>query len=1179
MRLKRIELAGFKSFVDPTRIELDQGITAIVGPNGCGKSNIVDALRWVLGEHSARHLRGGVMDDLIFQGSDSRAPVAICDVELTFNIEKGSLSTPYHDTDEIRVRRRLTRDGNSDAFINGKMVRIKDIVDLFLDTGISTRAYAIVEQGSIARMVTAKPEERRVIFEEAAGVMKYRSRRREAERRMKETRQNLDRVLDLLEEVRSQCRSLKQQASRAERFKTLQYEFSRLQSLSLALRYRALQEHYQQIETALVSANSEENSSAQQLTACEKSVAEARDRLVAHEHEAQAVQDALRSAEQQRSDLQQQAERASGQRRLLTERKEALQLRLQESTNQQQAIASERDDIEQQIAKQNDAELLAQQRSAAAVVEASTIRYRSQSNRRDRLLAEFERLRLANEQAVQQRNNAEQALSRLQQREIQLSARQSALSDQLNMQEGHAQASAQQQTSAHQQQQDAELALHEAQNELECCRQAREASAQLYHSQESELYACNGVMQELRERCKSQDVSDDLRSAFREKGCLWMDEVLHVPEGLEAAVAAALRGRSADVCLSSNTSTTDLQQLLKQASAEPVALFQCQHASTSTTDSQSTSLATAIGIDVSHPLYALFAPIQLVEKIEDAIIGKSATNACCVSRDGWRREAGGWLIPPSGNRTARRLAAQRSLRASERKVSQVEITLKQHKQQFESAEKALQQMQERWQQAHLQSTQAQSQVQNADAGVLRAKAELSSLQEQQQRLKADVAEQEKEHQYWQEQLTQATDINRLSALQQQAKDVLSQQQEAMSQADETLNHARQCKAQADQALALFTQACDSLSQQCERLSQEEARLTSRMETDHTRLQQVEAELKQAHNRSDLDQQLARSISAVDAAHQRLNAVRSTGHALQQLLHESERSERQAQQVLQLTATQRQNIEVEQAKYAARLEDTDSEIRQRFQTSAQQLLHDLEHTDENDDASGTAEMEQCKNADVIMQRVNTLEEQIHRFGPVNLLAIDEFEQASQREGFLSTQVSDLEDSLTTLENTIASIDRTTKERFKDLFEQTNANFKQTFPQLFGGGRAELKLDSDDILTAGVEVIAQPPGKRLQAVGLLSGGEKALTAVALVFSIFKIKPAPFCVLDEVDAPLDDANVGRFGDMVRELSDRVQFLSISHNKISMQKADRLIGISMPEPGVSKIISVDLKQLPPNT
>ncbi|MBL4775290.1 MAG: AAA family ATPase, partial [Mariprofundus sp.] len=609
MRLKRIELAGFKSFVDPTKIDLDQGITAIVGPNGCGKSNIVDALRWVLGEHSARHLRGGAMDDLIFQGSDSRAPVAICDVELTFSIEKGSLSSPYHEMNEIRIRRRLTRQGGSDAFINGKMVRLKDVVDLFLDTGISTRAYAIIEQGSIARMVTAKPEERRVIFEEAAGVMKYRSRRREAARRMKDTRLNLERVLDLLEEVRSQCRSLKQQASRAERFKVLQDEFSRLQSLSLALRYGQLQEDYQHIVQQLITAKNDDAEAAQQLATSEKSVNQARAKLVAHEDQAQRGQDDLRRAERQRSDLQQQAERMSGQRRLLAERQEALHLRLSEAGAHQQRLAADLDGIQQQLTNQDDADLqITRQQTAAAVEEANRL-YHAQSNRRDRLLAEFERLRHNNEQALQQRQKAEQGLNRLAQRDTQLTTRLSTLATQLEQQQTQSKIAIQQQTVAQQTGTAAEAALTAAQTKLDESRHSRENCAQAFHQQESATRELHGMAQELRGRSQNQDVPDSLRDALRAKGGLWVDETLHVPEGLEAAVAAALRGRSADVCFSDSS---ELQQQLDQISHAPVALFS---ASNNASTEVAESLVAAIGIHADHPLYHVFAAVRLVDNI------------------------------------------------------------------------------------------------------------------------------------------------------------------------------------------------------------------------------------------------------------------------------------------------------------------------------------------------------------------------------------------------------------------------------------------------------------------------------------------------------------------------------------------------------------------------------------
>jgi len=1155
MRLKRLELAGFKSFVDPTRIDLDQGITAIVGPNGCGKSNIVDALRWVLGEHSARHLRGGVMDDLIFQGSDTRSPIAICDVELTFSVDKGALPPPYHELDEIRIRRRLIRDGGSDAFINGKMVRIKDIVDLFLDTGISTRAYAIVEQGSIARMVTAKPEERRVIFEEAAGVMKYRSRRREAERRMKDTRQNLDRVLDLLDEVRSQCRSLKQQASRAERFKKMQDEFSRTRAISFGLRYRELQQRYQTIEHQLADARKAEAEAASRLSGCEKTVSQARDQVIAHEQEAQGVQDKLRLAERQRSDLQQQAERMAGERRLLSERQEALAARIAEMQTRRGQLLEDLQQVEAQRAGQDDSTLQAHQREAAGAVETSLNSYRHQGEQRDLLLAEFERLRHSHEQALLQRQKTDQALARLDERQQSLTERLAELRRQLDQQIEASAAANRRLVNAQQSRQSNKIALETAQAGLETCRNAREVSARTLNSREAEMREWHGLAQELRGRSSNQDVSEALRDALRARGGLWMDESLHAPEGLEAAVAAALRGRCADVRIPAHANIADLKQILHQAGEAPVALFV---GAASDTAGQGKSLVAAMGLKADHPLYDVFAPVCLVDDIAEA----TDSDRCCISRDGWRREPDGWLIPPTGNRTAERLATQRKLRHAETQMAHSKAALTQAKQAFEVAEQTLEQQQKAWQQAHVVATESESECHAAQAAVARLQEDVAAMERHQERLQSDLEEAASEREHWMGQTEQAADVDQQAMI--EAEATLDIQNGALRQAEQRLDQARRQQAQADQALALFAQARDHLQRQAERLGQEEARLHIQIETDSARLKQAEAELEKARDQQDLNQQLARAVVAVEAAHQAMNEIRSQGHALQQAQHEAERSERHCRQLLQQAAEHRQGIAVAQAQDATRLQDLDAEIMQRCQLQASELLQQLESMDDIEDA------------EAIMRRAAELEERLQRFGPVNLLAIEEFEQTSEREGFLSTQAADLETSLSTLTDTIGRIDRTTRQRFKEVFEQTNANFKQTFPQLFGGGRAELRLDSDDILTAGVEVIAQPPGKRLQDVTLLSGGEKALTAVALVFSIFKIKPAPFCVLDEVDAPLDDANVGRFIDMVRELADRVQFLAISHNKITMQKADRLIGVSMPEPGVSKIVAVDLERIP---
>ena len=1156
MRLKRIELAGFKSFVDPTKIDLDQGITAIVGPNGCGKSNIVDALRWVLGEHSAKHLRGGVMDDLIFQGSDSRPPVAVCDVELTFSIQRGTLATPYHELNEISIRRRLTRDGGSDAFINGKMVRLKDIVDLFLDTGISTRAYAIVEQGSIARMVTAKPEERRVIFEEAAGVMKYRSRRKEASRRMKDTQQNLDRVLDLLEEVRSQCRSLKQQASRAERFKTLQDEFTHLQSVSLGLRYRNLKEGFIAIEQRMKQARSTEDEAAQQLTAFEKVVAERREQVVAHEDEAQSLQDQLREAERRRADLQQQAERIAGERRLFTERKAALNSRIEEATQFSGRICEELAMAEQRLADQDDSELQSLKSMAATSLEQAQLSFQQQGLQRDSSLSEYERLRHSGEQARQQRDKAEAALLRLSEREVHLANQLREIETQISSNSSLLGQAEQLLVTSEQAYRSAETHVASAQESLDQSRISRENAAQALAQQESAVRELKGSVQELRGRTKNQDVPDDLRDGLRASGGIWVDESLNVPEGLEAAVAAALRGRSADARIPVDADLNSWRETLARSATAPIALFAGKGSTAQAV--AASSLADAIGVDARHPLYDLFAPIRLVDTIDQGF----GSGGQCVSRDGWRYEPEGWLVPPAGNRTANRLATQRKLRDAEGELAQAEVALLAVSETFAEAETVLELQQKDWQQAHIEVTRTEGDWHKSQAELSRAKSEQISLNERQQRLQGDIQEAAEERKHWQQQLDQAGGVDQ-EALD-LARQSLDEQNSAVARSEESLNQARTGLAQAEQSLALFAQAQDNMRRECERLTQERSRLTGQIESDTLRLSHAEAELAKVRAHSDLDEQLATAAEEVEKKHQEMNAIRQKGHELQQSQHEAERSERQARQQLQLAGEQRQSIELSQAQDATRMQDLEAEIENRCQASAAELLKRIDSMDDLEDA------------EVMIARSHELGDRLERFGPVNLMAIDEFEQASEREVFLSDQAADLEASLATLNDTITRIDRTTRQRFLEVFEQTNAYFKQTFPQLFGGGRAELRLDSDDVLTAGVEVIAQPPGKRLQDVTLLSGGEKALTAVALVFSIFKIKPAPFCVLDEVDAPLDDANVARFGEMVRELSDRVQFLSISHNKITMQQADRLIGVSMPEPGVSKIVAVDMEAIP---
>ncbi len=1146
MRLKAIELAGFKSFVDPTRIELGHGITAIVGPNGCGKSNLVDAIRWVLGEHSARHLRGGVMDDLIFQGSEQRAPVAVCDVELTFEVEPGSLPSPYDELDEIRIRRRLTREGGSDAFINGKMVRIKDVVDLFLDTGVSTRAYAIVEQGAIARMVTARPEERRQIFEEAAGVMKYRARRREAERRMKDTRQNLDRILDLLDEVRRQCRSLKQQASRAERFKQMQQEHERLLADRLAAQYRSMLAQSGQIDERLSEAEQEERSRQQRLVACEQAVHKLRKRWIEHESRAQAVQDQLRRAEMQRAELQRKAERLAAERRVLGERRRGCKERMDQAQRRMEGLQSEIRALERELAAQSDAELLERRRQADEALQRIRQRYAEAQQRHRHLLGEFERVRHAVEMARQQRSRAQQSLQRLQARMEQLRQRRQETDREhqackLEMERMEAQLRASR----------CELdAMEEKKLRLETAlaRQTEELQGRRrkVRDLEQHLRRLQGQIGELSARLEQSDVPSELRERLRALGGTWVDEALEVPQGLEAAVAAALRGRAADVVIPLAGDREWLQEL----SDAPLAIFDAGRACPET--GRRASLADALKLAPDHPLYHLFAQTTLVEDIRHA----SGEDGVCVSLDGWRYEPGGWLVPPAKGLTARRLAMQRQLRSLNAAHEQACRALKKEEEALSRCEREEMKLRQSLESLRRDKLEAEHQARNAEAGMQRLNKQLSACGQRMEQIREDERETARELEHWRGQV----DVREGESAEEleRARLALEQQQQGLTDTEQALHEAQARFAEADQALALFQQSRASRQRHLDRLQDELAGLGRQLKRDRQELGRIEETLTALQEDEGMDDRLREADRLVEEAHKALHALRHEGHDLQQEQHACEQRERACRKELQDCNERRQKIELEKAEVQARLEDLRSSIVQRLRMAPEALLERTQDAEQD--------------LAMLEARCRELEERLGRFGPVNLLAIEEYDQASQRERFLKEQAQDLESSLETLTDTIARIDQTMRERFREVFEQTNALFQQTFPRLFGGGRAELRLDSEDILNAGVEVIAQPPGKRLQDIGLLSGGEKALTAVALVFSIFQFKPAPFCILDEVDAPLDDANVGRFGAMIRELADRVQFLTITHNKITMQHADRLVGVSMPEAGVSRIVAVEV-------
>lgn len=1157
MRLKRIEMAGFKSFVDPTRIELGNGITAVVGPNGCGKSNIIDAIRWVLGEHSARQLRGSVMDDLIFQGSETRPPVSFCDVELTFAIRPGQLPSPYHELEEISVRRRMGRESGSDAYINGKIVRLKDVIDLFLDTGISSHAYAVVEQGSIARMITAKPEERRLMLEEAAGIMKYRSRRRETERKMDATRQNLERVMDLLEEVRSQCRSLRQQASRAERFKALQKEWQTLKSTSLGLRYRQICESCAQIERELEKARLVETRAAREQTAIERELNEKRQEMIRYEAEIQAAQDTIRGAELSQAEIQRQIEQRAGHRRLLAERQKNLEQRLSENRERLRQLTEEHDQLSGQFEEFDLGHLEHDLHEMEERVSAALEEYRKLGNCRDQALAKVERLK--NElQSIEKRHKfAEAALNRLVARKQSIHEQQERLARQISETEGQF---AHLEECVRQAGRDCEHAEASRKTQLailEESRKHREALEAKLERDKGRTRYLAGEIQELSARLNSNDIRDELRQLFRTRGLLWVDEELQVPAGLELAVAAVLKGESADAIWTGDAPSTALASLASEIADAPIAVFMGNSGSP-----VNMNLADAMDLDESHPLYRLFCNVAVVNDISDApaLLEKQPQCQCAVSRDGWLMGQDGWLIPPSRQKTAHKLKLKRQLQTLEQELGKAGKQVECSERELLEAARNQSRQQELWEKAQLAAIEARGQLSKSEADVARLRSTLADMLTLQERLHTEfngLVEDEKEAQSILAGLEEF-DTESLAVAEMELEDLTQRRQAA----EQTLARERASLAAANQELALRRQAHASIRQDMEQMDEERKRLWTQISVDKQQLREVLDELTATGESQDLDDALSKAAEEIDNAYLKLNEKRRDGGDLQQALRDIEHRQQKSRQDLKQAITHSQQVQVRLTAEQTRLEDLSADILRQCGMEAGELVQQLDS------------MEEIPDAEEVMEHARQLEERLSRFGPVNLLAIDEFQQASERESFLAAQSADLEASLQTLTDTISRIDRTTRQRFQQAFERTNAIFRETFPRLFGGGRAELQLSSDDLLSAGVEVVAQPPGKRLQDVSLLSGGEKALTAVALVFSIFRMKPAPFCILDEVDAPLDDANVGRFGELMRELANDVQFINVTHNKISMQLADHLIGVSMPEPGVSRIVGVELER-----
>ncbi len=1155
MRLKSIKLAGFKSFVDPTTVSFPSNMAAVVGPNGCGKSNIIDAVRWVMGESSAKNLRGESMTDVIFNGSNTRKPVTQASIELIFDNSDGTLTGEYAAFAEISIRRRVTRDSQNTYFLNGVKCRRRDITDIFLGTGLGPRSYSIIEQGMISKLIEAKPEDLRNFIEEAAGISKYKERRRETENRIRRTHENLARLTDLREELERQLERLHRQAQSAEKYQEYKAEERQLKAQLSALRWQALNDQVGQREQvigdqevafeALVAEQRNADASIERLRDGHHELSErfnqVQGRLYSVGGDIARVEQSIQHGQQRLRQLQVDLREAE-QARLETESHLGHDRTLLATLGEELAMLEPEQELSSAAAEESSAQL--EEAEAAMQV------WQEQWERFNQHSAEPRRAAEVQQSRIQQ---LEQSLERLAERQRRLDDERALLATDpedvaiLELGEQLAASEVNLETLA---------ADGETLNErLEQLRETLQQATQTQQQLQGDLQRLNGRIASLEAlQQAAMDPGKGVGEWLQEQGLEQsprLAEGLRVEPGWELAVETVLGADLHAVLLDDFAAIAledfeqgDLRLVIPANSGarRPGSLLDLVESA----------------VDLSHWL----GNVRPVDSLEQALAARSGLHEgeSLVSRDGYwvgrhflrvRRASEAESGVLARGQELERLNAERDER--EASVASVEERIAQLRGDQSRLEEEREQQRRRQQEEARSHSDLKAQL---SAGQVR----LEQLALRRRRLDEELIEQHEQREIETEQLGEAR-LQLQDALDAMAQDteqretLLADRDGIREQLDRIRQEARQQKDHAHQ-LALRVgslkaqhestrQALDRLEQQFERAIERREQLTLNLEEGEAPLEELRMKLEELlERRMGVEEELKHARLALEDADRELR--------------DAEKRRTQAEQQAQLLRGQLEQQRLDWQGLSVRRKALQDQLHEDGYD-----LHGVLATlpAEATEAGWEAELER-------------LAQRIQRLGPINLAAIDEYQQQSERKRYLDAQNDDLVEALDTLENVIRKIDRETRNRFKETFDQINSGLQALFPKVFGGGNAYLELTGEDLLDTGVAIMARPPGKKNSTIHLLSGGEKALTALALVFAIFQLNPAPFCMLDEVDAPLDDANVGRYARLVKEMSEKVQFIYITHNKIAMEMADQLMGVTMHEPGCSRLVTVDVEQ-----
>ncbi len=1160
MRLTKLKLAGFKSFVDPTTISLPGQLVGVVGPNGCGKSNVMDAVRWVLGESKASELRGESMQDVIFNGSSARKPVSRAAVELVFDNSMGRIAGQWSQYAELSVKRLLTRNGQSEYYINNLHVRRKDITDLFLGTGLGPRAYAIIGQGTISRIIEARPDELRVFLEEAAGVTKYKERRRETENRIGDTRDNLMRVEDIRQELAVQMERLEGQAAVARQYRDYSSELTHKQQLLCLHKRDEAQAESERLALEVERAHTELEAQNAALRHIEARLEEARE---AHF----AASDGVHSAQSGLFAANAEVARLEAEIRHRRESQHEYESRLAQLADDEVHWQGQLEKLEADRERWQELALLADdrveqgelrvaaQQERLPLVEEAYANAQDEVNRQRAVLTQHEQ-RLQVE--ITNRGHAQRSLQILAARRDRLMQEREALPEPDSAEYDFKQDEL---SELRERIDEAQQSLAQQQQELPQLEQRRRAllgEVQQAQKERAEANARRIALEQVQKRVGGDGkLADWLRRHGLDNGApLWKS--MHVEAGWEDAVEAVLRERLGAL-------RADHLELAAPAWSRD------------RPGSKLTLLLPVDGAQAHYPDDRLLSRIRCDDAQYVAILGDwlaQVYTAPDLASALARRDdlaASACIVTPGGDVVTRQSltlfapdAGEHGLLERQREIDALAAAIEQHDERVDEAQARLGEIEERLVDAQNALHEARSRLdalqQRAHAiqvETLKLMQALERFRERQAQIDDSLAEMGVEEESENERLfvaeqtidEQREEIRTLQQAMDAARGVLERAERTLRDEREQVNRVerelreaqfsqRECGGKIDE----IARAHDLARQQLARIVDELARCT---------------ENAQALHAEDLEPKRQAALEERVACEQRLAAVRDALEAATSALRTLEEDRLRIEHGLE---PQREAIgELKLKAQAASL-------------ACEQLAAQLAEM-RADEANLAAELPAVR-AGALQGQINALQRSIDALGAVNLAALDELEATRERKGYLDAQSDDLNQAMETLENAIRRIDRETRALLQSTFDSVNRSFGELFPTLFGGGEARLIMTGDEILDAGVQVMAQPPGKKNSTIHLLSGGEKALTAIALVFSMFQLNPAPFCLLDEVDAPLDDTNTERFCAMVQRMSTQTQFLFISHNKIAMEMAQQLVGVTMQESGVSRIVEVDMEE-----